>query len=77
MFEIERRERMEGGAGGGGYSFEIGRPSSRGVRILDVNEQEGGGSWKLGNFHGPHMRKDSIIEALKPENLKLQQKVEI
>ena len=40
---------------GGGGSFEIGHPRSRGQRILDVDGQGDEGSWKLDNFHGCHM----------------------
>ena len=33
-------------------SFKIGRPRSRAWKILDVDGQGVGGSWKLDNFHG-------------------------
>ena len=40
--------------GDGGW-FEIGCPRSRCGRILDVDGQGGGGSWKLDNFDRCHM----------------------
>ena len=40
------------GKGRGGVHL---KSSQRVGRILDVDGQEGGGSWKLYNFHGHHM----------------------
>ena len=38
-----------------GSSFKIGRPKSKGGKMLDVDRQRGGRSWKLDNFYGRHM----------------------
>ena len=35
--------------------MELDVEGQEGGRILDVDAQGGGGSWKLGNFHGSHM----------------------
>ena len=43
------------GEGGRGSRLKVDVQRQGGERILDVDGQEGEGSWKLTNFHGRHV----------------------
>ena len=47
--------RVGKGGGGKGFRLKLDVQGQGGGIILDVDAQEGGGSWKSDNFHGCHM----------------------